>query len=66
MMLRQFFRRENANQFYFKNTLKFHINWCPSANATQLGMKREEREIYANSHFNTKDVRYVLFESNAI
>lgn len=66
MMLRQFFRRENHNQFYFKNTLKFHVNWYQSANATQLGMEREGREIYANSCFNAKDVKYVLFESNAI
>lgn len=43
MILRQFFRRENANQFYFKHTLKFHINWCQSANATQLGMERREK-----------------------
>lgn len=65
-MLRQLSRRENVNQFYFKITLKFHINWCQSANATQLGMEREGREQYVKSHFSAKGVRCVLFESNAI
>lgn len=42
-MLRWFFRKESANQFYFQNTLKFHTNWCQSANATQPGMEKGDK-----------------------